>query len=182
MVILESRYSSTGKDPYAAGDVETQEIDRGASVVYHAKSGELVLDLPVDVELTSINIDSLAGTFTADAAEHLGGSFDIDTDTTIFKATFGSFGSLSFGNVARPGLSDEFVVADLAITGSLPDGGKLDNVQIVFVTIAEPSTIVLLCLSLVCLGICLPARRWSSSQHTNVGFPRHKRRPDHGGR
>ena len=65
-----------------------------------------------DVELTSINIDSAAGIFTGDPAENLGGSFDNDADNNIFKATFGSsFGSLSFGNVAQAGLSEEFVPA-----------------------------------------------------------------------
>ncbi len=73
------------------------------------RSGEIAVDAPAGAELTSINIDSAAGIFTGDAAANLGGSFDNDADNNIFKATFGSsFGSLSFGNVAQAGLSEDF--------------------------------------------------------------------------
>ena len=43
-------------------------------------------------------------------------SFDNDGDGNIFKAIFGSgFASLSFGNVAQSGLSEEFVLGDLTV-------------------------------------------------------------------
>ena len=71
------------------------------------------------------------------------GAFDNDVDANIFKATFGSsFGSISFGNVARTGLSEDFVVNDLTVVGSLEGGGGLGDVDLVYVP--EPSTLALL--------------------------------------
>ena len=120
--------------------------------MYDASNGELSLDAPAGVELTSINVDSMAGIFTGVAAQNLGGSFDNDADANIFKATFGgSFGSVSFGNVAQAGLSEEFVLNDLSVVGSLAGGGDLGNVDLVYVP--EPSTLGLIALGLLtCLG------------------------------
>ncbi len=116
--------------------------DGQTSVVYNAGNGELSLDAPAGVELTSVNIDSAAGIFTGNSARNLGGSFDNDADNNIFKATFGgSFGSLSFGNVAQPGLSEHFVLGDLTAVGSLAGGGDLGSVDLIYVP--EPPTIAL---------------------------------------
>ena len=93
--------------------------------------------------MTSVNIDSEAGIFTGDAAQNLGGSFDNDADNNIFKATFGSsFGSISFGTVAQAGLSEEVVLGDLTVVGSLAGGGDLGAVDLIYVP--EPTTLVLL--------------------------------------
>jgi hypothetical protein len=101
--------------------------------------------------LTSVNIDSAAAIFTGDAAQNLGGSFDNDADNNIFKATFGSsFGSLTFGNVAQPGLSQEFVLNDLTIIGSLAGGGDLGDVDLIYVP--EPTACLLLIVGLVALA------------------------------
>ncbi len=97
--------------------------------------------------MTSVNIDSAASIFTGDAAQNLGGSFDNDADNNIFKATFGSsFGSLSFGNVAQAGLSEEFVLGDLSVVGSLAGGGDLGDVDLIYVP--EPTSAVLLAVGL----------------------------------
>ena len=49
-----------------------------------------------------------------------GGAFDIDRDTTIFKVIFGgSFGSLTFGNVAQPMLDRATLLEDLPFRGRL---------------------------------------------------------------
>ena len=129
--------------PYAAVQSNGTPGDSQTSVVYNAGTGELAVDAPAGVELTSINIDSAAGIFTGEAATNLGGSFDNDADANIFKATFGgSFGSLSFGNVAPSGLSEEFVSGDLTVVGSLAGGGDLGNVDLVYVP--EPTSILLL--------------------------------------
>ena len=120
--------------------------------------GELAVDAPAGVELTSVNVDSAAGIFTGQAAVNLGGSFDNDADKNIFKATFGgSFGSVSFGHVARPGLSAEFVLGDLTVVGSLAGGGDLGNVDLIYVP--EPTSI-----GLLVLGILLASASSPSSQ------------------
>ena len=130
--------------------------DGQTSIVYYAGTGELAVDAPAGVQLTSINIESAAKIFTGDPAANLGGSFDNDTDNNIFKATFGSsFASLSFGNVAQAGLSEDFVAGDLTVVGSLAGGGALGNVDLVYVP--ELATLVLLALGL--LGLWRMGRR-----------------------
>ena len=133
--------------------------DGQTSIIYHPVTGEIAVDAPAGVELTSVNIDSAAGIFTGAAAANLGGSFDNDADTNIFKATFGSsFGSLSFGNVAQAGLSEEFVLNDLTVIGSLDGGGDVGNVDLIYVP--EPSTIGMLVFGML------------------LGHPGFRRRPD----
>jgi hypothetical protein len=103
------------------------------------------VDAPAGVELTSVNLESVTGIFTARPAQSLGGSFDIDTDNNIFKATFGSsFGSISFGAVAPTGLSEEFLLSDLTAIGSLAAGGDLGDVDLIYVP--EPASWMLLLL------------------------------------
>ena len=130
---------------YASIQTGGRQGDGQTSVIYDAGTGEVSVDAPAEVELTSINIDSASGIFKGTAAQSLGGSFDNDADDNIFKATFGgSFGSVSFGNVAQSGLSEQFVLGDLTVIGSLAGGGDLGNVDLVYVP--EPSTTLLLLL------------------------------------
>ena len=140
--------------PYAAINSNGQPGDGQASVGYNASTGELWVDAPAGTELTSINIDSATNIFTGSAAQNLNGSFDNDADNNIFKATFGSsFGSLSFGNVAQAGLSEEFVLGDLSVVGSLAGGGDLGDVDLIYVP--EPSTI-----GMLLFGMLLGLRRF----------------------
>ena len=144
--------------PYAAVVPDGQTGDGQASVIYVARTGEIKVDAPVDTELTSINIMSAAGIFTADASVNVGGRFDVDSDDTIFKATFGSsFGSLSFGNVAIPDLEEAFVLSDLTVVGSLAGGGGLGEVDLIYVAVPEPTTATLLTIGL--LGLAAMSRR-----------------------
>ena len=144
------------KGPYAAIGKNGTEGDGQASIKYYPATGELAVDAPAGTDLTSINIDSAAGIFTGDAAQNLGGSFDNDADNNIFKATFGSaFGSLSFGAVAQSGLSEDFVLNDLTVVGSLNGGGDLGAVDLIYVP--EPSAVLLLTLGIV--GLLAPRRR-----------------------
>ena len=135
--------------------------DSQTSIVYDPRTGELAIDSPAGKELTSINIDSAALILTGHPAQNLGGSFDNVAGDNIFKASFGSsFTSLSFGNIAQTGLSEEFVLEDLSVFGSLAGGGGLGNVDLVYVP--EPSTIVLAVFGLLGLS-CYGCRRFSNS-------------------
>jgi hypothetical protein len=133
---------------YAAVKPMGQTADAQTSVGYDANTGEVWVDAAAGQELTSINIESTSGIFTGQSAQNLGGSFDNDADDNIFKATFGSsFGSLSFGTVARTGLSETFLLDDLNVVGSLAGGGDLGEVDLIYVP--EPSSVVSLAVGLV---------------------------------
>ena len=136
--------------PYAAIATDGEPGDAQTSIRYHAGTGEVSVDAAAGKELTSVNIESASGIFTGAPAQNLGGSFDNDTDNNIFKATFGSsFGSISFGNVARTRLSKDMVAGDLTVVGSLAGGGDLGTVDLIYIAVPEPSTLVLLLLVLV---------------------------------
>lgn len=125
--------------PYAALLLDGQRGDAQTSIGYGAVTGEVWVEPPAGVELTSINLDSAAGVFTGDPAMNLGGSFDNDTNDNIFKAMFGG----SFGNAAQMGLSEEFLLSDLPAVGSLAGGGPLGDVDLIYVPVPEPSALVL---------------------------------------
>ncbi len=144
--------------PYHAVQPGGVAGDGQTSIIYNAETGEVAVDAPAGVELTSIKIDSASGIFTGEAAQSLGGSFDNDSDSNIFKATFGSsFGSLSFGNVAQTGLSEAAVLSDLTVVGSLAGGGDLGAVDLVYVP--EPTSMLLLGSAVVCVVGTLQRRR-----------------------
>ncbi len=152
---LTGKYAALANANGMRGDAQT-------SIIYNAGTGEVAVDAPAGTNLTSVNIDSAGGVFTGAPAQNLGGSFDNDSDTNIFKATFGSsFGSLSFGNVAQAGLSQQFVVNDLTVVGSLAGGGALGNVDLIY--IPEPRAAVLLVLGV--MGF-LAIRRYRSASPT----------------
>ena len=138
--------------PYLAIHKGGTPNDAQTSIVYNALTGEVAVDAPAGVDLTSVNIESASSIFTGVPAQNLGGSFDNDSDNNIFKATFGSsFGSLSFGNVAQPGLSEDFVAGDLTVVGSLAGGGALGNVDLIYVP--EPATVVLALWGVLALAV-----------------------------
>jgi hypothetical protein len=88
----------------------------------------------------------------------LDGRFDSFSSENIWKSTVGStFGSLTFGNVAPAGLSQESVLNDLAVSASLGDGDAPD-IKLRYVPAPEPATFVLVVLSHV-----LPVRLRSSA-------------------
>ena len=135
--------------PYAAIMKGGGIGDGQTSIIYNADTGELAVDAPAGTELTSINIDSSASIFTGNRMNDNCSRFFADCGPrNIFKATFGtSFGSLSFGNVAQAGFSEEFVRNDLTAVGSLAGGGDLGNVDLIY--IPEPSAMFLAVLGIV---------------------------------
>jgi hypothetical protein len=141
-----------------------QTGDTQTSLGYDVRTGELWVDAPAGTNLTSINIDSASSIFTGQPAQNLGGSFDNDSDQNIFKATFGSsFGSISFGNVAQAGLSEQFLLNDLTVVGSLDGGGALGDVDLIYVP--EPAGLPMLGLGVVALfGYVRYQRGWMSAK------------------
>lgn len=107
--------------------------DDRASLAYDAETGEILLDLPADTELTAVNISSASGIFIEGHAENVDGSLDVDSDTNIFKATFGqTFGSLSFGSVAERGLSEEFILEDVTVRFLFSDGRSSGGADLIY--------------------------------------------------
>lgn len=157
--------------PYATDGTGLQGIDFGegqailangvigdgkTSLVYDANTGELALD-SLGLALTSLNIDSFASVFTADAALNLPGSFDIDADESLFKLGTAGFDQLSFGNVMPSGLSESFVLADLTVFGSLQGSGGLGPVDLVY--IPAPTTAALQLAAIGIVGLLARSRR-----------------------
>ena len=137
--------------PYVAVSADGVAGDGRTSIGYDVATGEIWVDAPAGVDLTSINIDSASGVFTGEPAQRLGGSFDNDSDTNIFKATFGgSFGTVSFGNVAESGLGKDLLLADLSVVGSLAGGGPLGDVDLIYVP--EPHSALILTIAAVLLA------------------------------
>ena len=143
--------------PYAAIASGGSRGDGQTSIIYDANTGEIAVDAPAGIDLTSVNIDSATGIFTGRPARNLGGSFDNDADNNLFKATFGSsFGSLSFGNVAQPILTEAFVRSDLTVVGSLAGGGDLGAVDLIYIPLPEPTAFCLLIMGVLGAIAC----RW----------------------
>ena len=131
-----------------------QTADGQTSLMYDARTGQLSVDPPVGVDLTSINIDSEMGRFRGDRPDVLNGSFDNFESTNLFKATFGSsFGTLAFGAVLDAGIARESLLDDLTVVGSLSGGGDLGDVDLVYVP--EPASLLLFALGIIavaCVG------------------------------
>ena len=141
--------------PSAAVRPEVNAGAAHASVGNDATIGEIGGDAPDSTELTSASIDSAAGGLTLGPAENLGGSFDNDSDPNVFKATFASsFGTLSIGNVAQAFLEDEVLLGDLTVVGSLAGVGDLGDVDLMYISVPEPASILLLSLSVLAIIGC----------------------------
>ena len=128
--------------PYSAiqtgGSVENDQT----SLVYNAGTGELAVNVPSRLELTSLNVTSASGKFIGTEPAVLDGAFDNFAADNVFKTTFGgSFGSISFGNILPVDISEAELASDLSAVGSLAGGGDLGDVALVY--IPEPATATL---------------------------------------
>ena len=136
---------------YLTGNYAAMQPDAGVDdeqpvlLVYDAETGEVAISPPFGKELTSVHIESNSGIFTGSVADKLDGPFDVDTDESLFRATLASsFGALSFGAVSQPQLSEEFLLSDLSVEGSFEGGGFLGDVQLAYIPIPEPSSVILM--------------------------------------
>lgn len=144
-------------DSYAALEPGGHPWDDQISIGYYTFTGELWVEARSGARMTSINIVSVAGIFTGDSPLNLGGDSDRATDHNIYRETLdSSFGSLSFGSVAKRYLSERFVLNDLTVTGPLVGGGSLGDVDLIY--FPEPSTGLLLGLGLVGLFFAAVSR------------------------
>jgi hypothetical protein len=137
----------TGPYLALAGVGDHTDVSR---VIYDPRTGQLSITPPAGQQFTWVKINSAAGIFGAEPAQNLGNGSANNSDTSVYRATFGSsFGALSFGNVARTGLSAEFLLSDLSVVGTLAGGGGLGDVMLVVVP--EPSAALLLALGILAL-------------------------------
>ncbi len=112
-----------------AGDVSF-EVGQGSFVIYNSNTGALRVE--TTTKITTLSVKSKSGIFTGSPAQNLGNAFDVDSDDEIFKIDAAGFSSLSFGNVAKTGLTEAFVRQDIDIEGSPLGGGVLGNRPIRF--------------------------------------------------
>ena len=98
-----------------AGDVEIQ-IGRDTFVIYNSINGNVRVES--DSFVTTVEMISQSGIFTREDGNFLDGPFDVDEDDKVFKLLPEGFQTVSFGNIAEPDLSEEFIREDLVINGS----------------------------------------------------------------
>ena len=148
--------SSTFLEIHAKGELLSGGSfdDDRFSLVYHAETGELRLDYVTPVLSPGfgvINITSAAGIFagTVDTGFPLGlGAFGDHTDHQIFFFRDGSGKDkpFSFGNVAVPGLDEEFLLRDLKAVGVFQSATDIGPVDLIYIPVPEPGSITLLLL------------------------------------
>ena len=98
------------------GEIEIQ-VGGNTFVRYNSINGALRVE-STDL-ITTLEIVSKSGIFTGSDGINLNGTFDIDSDTKIFKLVAEGFLDTSFGLVTQTGLSEEFIRNDLTINGSV---------------------------------------------------------------
>ena len=136
--ILAANLFETGQ--YVA-EKNSGEGDGKVVIDYDPNSGNV--SVRTSAPISSFQLESASGAFTGEAAQGLGGPFDVDSDGKIFKATFGDqFSEVDFGPAAQTKLSESFLLNDLSATGSFAAGGTFgDQMELNYVP--EPSTLVL---------------------------------------
>ncbi len=108
------------------GDIEIQ-IGKDTFVIYNSINGNVRVESESFV--TTVEMISASGIFTREDGNNLDGPFDIDEDDKVFKLLPEGFRNISFGNIAEPELTEEFIREDLTINGSnfFPDPEDPDD-------------------------------------------------------
>ena len=118
--------------------------DEQTSIVYFPDSGEVRVDVPPGVEVGGMNIESTSEILLLEQAcsvlEELGirllndGFHPCpgDGEDPFKPPTWPRFGSISFGNLAQPGLAQHFLLGDLTVVGALAGGATLGPVDLVY--------------------------------------------------
>ena len=109
------------------------EGDARASLVYDARTGEISVEAAPGLTLTAVRVSSASGILTGDAPENLGGVLDTRSDVTLLKTTFDvPFRSVSFGRIAKAGLSREFIEKDLTARAAPVTGKTFGGLKLVY--------------------------------------------------
>jgi hypothetical protein len=139
---------------YAALAPDGLPQDDRTSLVYDANTGEVSIDAPRDRLLSWIALSSTRQIFDNASGTNLDGRMDSDTDGYIFKKDFeGAFGSLSFGNIARPGLSELDILRDLsAIVSLYGENDEFNGIDLIYIAaVPEPAALLMIVVGLGCL-------------------------------
>ena len=96
--------------------------DRQTSLLYDPATGELAIDVATDELLEFVGILSEAGIIIPEQVENVGTFLDTVRTNELIKNSVGNdFGTFSFGRATPPGLTEEFILSDLIVTGMLHD-------------------------------------------------------------
>ena len=112
------------------------------TLVYDATNGEVSLEVEENASIDAILIESDSGIFISNTAENLGGEDDVYNANSVFKFSADAFESFSFGNIAEPGLSKEFLLNDLTSLAFKHPGQSVAG-PISLAYVPEPSSQVL---------------------------------------
>ncbi|MCA9215536.1 MAG: hypothetical protein KDB27_20870 [Planctomycetales bacterium] len=93
----------------------------GTELMYDPASGDF--SVITSESLTTLELISSSDVFNGTDGMNLDGQWDVSRPDKLFKLDPAGFGSLGFGSVLAPGLTTEFLKADLTVAGSTRDGG-----------------------------------------------------------
>ncbi|MCA9211665.1 MAG: hypothetical protein KDB27_01250 [Planctomycetales bacterium] len=122
----------------------------GVNVVYSPESGDLLIDSTAG-PITTLELKSDSGYFTAGPHAALNGLFDVNTQTKIFKLDPAGFSTLSLEGALQTGLSFTELGADLSIDGSYESGGGLASDGRATVLVPEPASVGFSLAAISCL-------------------------------
>ena len=111
----------------------------GIQLIYSPENGDFRVESHVGA-ITTFEMKSVTGQFTAVDNPLFGGLFDVNTHDKVFKLDPAGFESLILPGLLPPGLTFDAIATDLSIDGSLASGGTIPAVHL----IPEPSGPILI--------------------------------------